>query len=61
MKNEFVPYEEALALKELGFDEEGFAYYIEGDDDDFLTINGIRSLADKSFPIVIAPLAKLHE
>ena len=27
MKNEFVPYEEALALKELGFDEECFAWY----------------------------------
>ncbi len=56
MKNEFVTYDIALALKELGFDQEGFAYYIEGDDDDFLTINRIRSLSDKSFPIVIAPL-----
>jgi hypothetical protein len=27
MEKEFVPYEQALALKELGFDEECFAYY----------------------------------
>lgn len=27
MKNEFIPYEEALALKELGFDEDCFGYY----------------------------------
>jgi len=27
MNKEFVPYEQALALKELGFDEECFAYY----------------------------------
>ncbi len=27
MEKEFVPYEQALALKELGFDEQCFAYY----------------------------------
>jgi hypothetical protein len=27
MKNEFVPYEQALALKELGFDEPCMGYY----------------------------------
>jgi hypothetical protein len=27
MKNEFIPYEQALELKELGFNEECFAYY----------------------------------
>ena len=27
MKEEFIPYEEALALKELGFNEECFGYY----------------------------------
>ena len=27
MKNEFIPYEEALALKELGFDEPCFSIY----------------------------------
>ena len=27
MKKEFIPYEQALALKELGFDEPCFSYY----------------------------------
>lgn len=27
MKNQFIPYEEALELKELGFNEESFGYY----------------------------------
>lgn len=27
MKNEFIPYEQALELKELGFDEPCFAFY----------------------------------
>jgi len=34
MKNEFAPYEEALALKELGFREECFGFY-----DDILNNN----------------------
>lgn len=29
MNKEFIPYEEALALKELGFDEPCFAYYTD--------------------------------
>ena len=31
MEKEFVPYEQALALKELGFDEICFAHYCNGD------------------------------
>ena len=34
MSREFVPYEEALALKELGFDEECFKWVIEKDKGD---------------------------
>ena len=30
MKNEFIPYEQAVELKELGFDEPCFAYRAEG-------------------------------
>lgn len=30
MNKEFVPYEQAVALKELGFDEPCFGYYDEG-------------------------------
>lgn len=31
MKKEFVSYEQALALKELGFDEHVIAYYLNGE------------------------------
>ncbi len=31
MENEFIPYEEALALKELGFDGYSLAYYEDYD------------------------------
>jgi hypothetical protein len=30
MEKEFIPYEQALALKELGFDEPCFSYYLDG-------------------------------
>ena len=30
MNNEFIPYEQALALKELGFDEPCIGYYYNG-------------------------------
>lgn len=32
MKKEFLPYKEALALKELGFDEKCAAHYLDEDD-----------------------------
>jgi hypothetical protein len=31
MTQEFIPYEQALALKELGFDEPCFGYYVDGE------------------------------
>ena len=31
MKNEFVSYEQAVALRELGFDEPCFGYYVDGE------------------------------
>jgi len=31
MNKEFIPYTEALALKELGFDESCFGYYVDGE------------------------------
>lgn len=31
MENEFIPYEQALALKELGFDEPCIAYYYDNE------------------------------
>ena len=33
MNKEFIPYEQALALKELGFDEPCFGYYNIKDND----------------------------
>lgn len=32
MKKEFIPYEQAVALKELGFDEKTFYYYVPNGD-----------------------------
>lgn len=31
MEKEFIPYEQALALKELGFDEDCFGYYVNAE------------------------------
>ena len=31
MEKEFIPYEQSLALKELGFDEPCFGYYVDGE------------------------------
>ena len=39
MKNEFVPYEQALELKQLGFDEPCFLYYGENNILRIFTIN----------------------
>ena len=36
MSKEFIPYEEAQALKELGFDEECFKWVIEKDKGDYI-------------------------
>jgi len=33
MNNEFIPFEQALKLKELGFDEPCFAHFVKHDDE----------------------------
>ncbi len=54
MEKEFVPYEQALALKELGFDEPCFGYYVPLlDNTQELEIKLIQTNGNK---IVIAPL-----
>ncbi len=54
MKKEFIPYEQALALKELGFDEPCFGYYVPLlDNTQELEIKLIQTNGKK---IVIAPL-----
>jgi predicted 3-demethylubiquinone-9 3-methyltransferase (glyoxalase superfamily) len=58
MKQEFVTYEQALALKELGFDEPCFGYYHE---DKSLTYTNMVSQNTNSFwkinnKVITAPL-----
>ena len=51
MTKEFVPYEQALALKELGFDEPCFMAYLNGnlDKELFLFNHSIRSHSTQEF------------
>ena len=50
MKNEFVPYEQALELKQLGFNEECFSYYTypEGKFSNVLSFNSYKNTALKT-------------
>jgi len=55
MKNEFVSYEQALALKELGFDEECFGvYYHDGQLVEQLWEK--LNISKKEEPHILAPL-----
>lgn len=60
MNKEFIPYEQALELKELGFDEECFGYYVLAEVRDYKnngldirneivlnTLNGFRKYDDE--------------
>ena len=54
MEKEFIPYEQALALKELGFDEECFSFYNTTEmliSSEFLWKNSYSNGAD-----IVAPL-----
>jgi hypothetical protein len=51
MKNEFIPYEQALALKELGFDEPCFGYYLAGN----LLITNDDVYNSTAIPVIKAP------
>jgi hypothetical protein len=54
MEAEFIPYEQALALKELGFDEPCFGYYVPlSDNTQELEIKLIETNGNR---IIIAPL-----
>ena len=50
MEKEFVPYEQALELKQLGFDEECFSYYTypEGKFSNVLSFNSYKNTALKT-------------
>jgi len=52
MKNEFIPYEQALQLKELGFNEQCFGYYVGNEL--ITSINEILNSTD--LLIISAPL-----
>ena len=52
MKEEFVPYEQALALKELGFDEPCFGLYAPPSKTVFLHHYGLLSAKEQ----ILAPL-----
>jgi hypothetical protein len=52
MEKEFVTYEQALALKELGFDEECFGYYVITT----LLITTDNVYDSKEIPTIKAPL-----
>jgi hypothetical protein len=59
MNKEFIPYEQALALKELGFDEPCFGYYGENQELIWKSgytpwVNSERNLVDNHF--VTTPL-----
>lgn len=57
LEKEFVPYEQALELKELGFDEPCFGYYINESKELILTsekdINYLAGTSSKTF--ILAP------
>ncbi len=54
MNKEFIPYEQALDLKELGFDESCFGYHTN--DKDYPFILDVRNLKDKYKEETKAPL-----
>jgi hypothetical protein len=57
MDKEFIPYDRALALKELGFDEECLNYYFKVYKENVIQLwKGTNKLPDVFFPIVNAPL-----
>jgi hypothetical protein len=55
MKTEFVPYELALRMKQLGFDENGFAYYYLHKDKPLLETQGSYDFGTHSNSVT-APL-----
>ena len=54
MNKEFIPYEEALALKELGFDESCLGFYLNGNN--IVAVGTDRVFTSEDLPIVKSPL-----
>ena len=58
IKKEFIPYEEALSLKELGFDEPCFGFYFLNGNEfqlQFATLPNNHEFKDSPFKEVAAP------
>jgi hypothetical protein len=55
MDKEFIPYEQASALKGLGFDEPCLAFYLNGHKE-VIAIGTDRVFTSKDLPIVKGPL-----
>jgi hypothetical protein len=49
MKNEFIPYEQALALKELGFNEPCFGYHLNNEFQFFANIRSCNTNSEFKF------------
>ena len=55
MEKDFIPYEEALALKELGFDEPCLAFY-DGKNAESFYFNNIRQTNYMNFTLSFASI-----
>jgi hypothetical protein len=49
IENEFVPYEQALALKELGFNEPCFGYYLDNEFQFFADVRSCNTNSEFGF------------
>jgi hypothetical protein len=49
MNKEFIPYEQALALKELGFDEPCFGYYLDNEFQFFADVRSCNTNSEFGF------------
>ena len=49
LENEFVPYKQALALKELGFDEPCFGYYLDNEFQFFADVRSCNTNSEFGF------------
>jgi hypothetical protein len=59
MEKEFIPYEQALALKELGFDEHCWCYFMNGIFNPSLILSDyeyLNQMPQKHIEFVLAPL-----
>ena len=53
MDNQFIPYEQALELKELGFDEQCIAYYVNNQDKLIFDITGVNNFTRTNYGSVL--------